>query len=360
MASRLIRGIFRGAHAMRVAKLTIIIGAVLTLGAARADWLSVRQDEFAAWQKAHPNVDAEIAALKVKSERLVARHPMKNAESPPVIFRVRGAITELWDAPEAPRMIVIPAGEYTMGSPGTEPGRNANEGPQHRVRITYPLAVSTFIITRDEFAAFAVDTKRPDPETGKVLDPTGKWNDVKGASWHNPGFPQTGTDPASYLGWQDAQDYVVWLSRKTGKTYRLLSEAEWEYAARAGTTTARYWGDDISRDNANYGADHTYLPFAQGRDRWLYTSPAGSFPPNAFGLYDMLGNGWERLEDCWNPDYIGAPTDGSPRLTGDCDLRAGRGGSWATPPSDVRVAFRGRDGKSNHYANGVFRVARQL
>jgi formylglycine-generating enzyme required for sulfatase activity len=289
-------------------------------------WLASRQSEFKVWQAAHPG---GVAAKR------------------------------LWDAPEAPRMTIVPAGEFIMGSAEGEPDRRQEEGPQHRVRIAHPFAVGTYQVTRDEYAAFVADTNHPDPESCYARDASGNAGELKGANWHNPGFAQSERDPAVCVSWEDARDYVTWLSQKTGKTYRLLSEAEFEYAARAGTQTVRYWGNGIGRGNANYG-DDSDKPFAQGLDRWEYTSPGGSFPPNAFGLYDMQGNAWQRLDDCWNPTFDGAPADGSSWQTGDCTRRTGHGGGFDSQPSYLRSAFRGSVPGNSHHADGGFRVARDL
>ena len=155
------------------------------------------------------------------------------------------------------------------------------------------------------------------------------------------------------VNWDDAQAYVKWLSRMTGKKYRLLSEAEWEYAARAGTTTAYYWGDEIGKNNANCH---------RCGSQWdnLKTSPVGSFKPNLFGLYDMAGNVWQWVHDCDHADYKGAPTDGLAWTTGDCGRRIVRGGSWGYFPVDPRSAYRyGDNADDRNYTTG-FRVARTL
>ncbi|MEM8920512.1 MAG: formylglycine-generating enzyme family protein, partial [Pseudomonadota bacterium] len=169
-----------------------------------------------------------------------------------------------------------------------------------------------------------------------------------------------GSRPVINVDWNDAQAYVRWLSRKTGKTYRLLSEAEWEYSARAGTTTAYWWGDRASHDYANYGKDQCCSGLASGRDEWVNTAPVGRFPANAFGLYDMHGNVWEWTQDCWNGSYSGAPTNGSAWISGDCSRRVLRGGSWYLYPRLLRSASRFRSTTSvPSYVVG-FRVARTL
>ena len=183
-----------------------------------------------------------------------------------------------------------------------------------------------------------------------------------------PGFAQSGSHPAVCLSWGDAKAYVAWLTRKTGKTYRLLTQAEWEYAARAGTTSRYFFGDD-DRDLWRYGngADQTAKskiagsenwPFAPCSDGYAYTAPAGSFLPNAFGLYDVHGNAGQWLEDCYHDSYVGAPSDGSAWTSGDCRNRVLRGGSWT--PISPRAAFRGRSFPHDRYNNFGFRLARTL
>ena len=168
------------------------------------------------------------------------------------------------------------------------------------------------------------------------------------------------------MNWNEAQAYVHWLSRKTDQGYRLPSEAEWEYAARAGTTTARYWGEspDQACDNANV-ADLTakqqsklIFHIHNCRDGYLNTAPAGNFRANEFGLHDLLGNVWEWVEDCWNNGYSGAPSDGRAWTTGKCSRRVLRGGSWGNWPGGVRAAARSRNSsRFRGYVIG-FRIAR--
>ena len=185
--------------------------------------------------------------------------------------------------------------------------------------------------------------------------------------WRNPGYAQEDPHPVACVSWEDAKAYVVWLSGRTGKAYRLLTEAEWEYAARAGTTTRRFWGDDGDQSCAYAnGADQTtkaqvpgwnYL-IANCNDRYAYTAPVGSYRANAFGLYDMLGNVGEWMEDCWNENYNSAPTDGRDWTAGNCSQRVLRGGSWSFNPQFLRAAYRFRLTSANRYFYVGFRVAR--
>jgi formylglycine-generating enzyme required for sulfatase activity len=162
-----------------------------------------------------------------------------------------------------------------------------------------------------------------------------------------------GTTPVTNVTWDDAQQYVAWFSKMTGKPYRLLTEAEWEYAARAGTTTAYSWGDEIGKGNANCNGCGSAWDNRE-------SSPVGSFKPNTFGLYDMAGNVWQWGQDCYHGDYNGAPTDGSAWTTGDCSVRVLRGGSWYVNPRNLRSADRGRNATDFRSTNLGFRVGRTL
>jgi formylglycine-generating enzyme required for sulfatase activity len=263
------------------------------------------------------------------------------------------SIVTFHDCAGCPEMVVIPAGSFIMGSPADEPGFFMIEGPQRRVSIRQ-FAAGKFDVTRGEWAAFVLATKRFTP-AGCAWSPSYKGE--ADASWQHLGFAQDATHPVVCVSWDDAQEYVRWLTQRTGRTYRLLTEAEWEYAARAGTTTPYPWGSAASHENANYGLDKCCgTGLASGRDRWVYTSPVGSFPPNAFGLYDMHGNVLQWVQDCFAPSYDGLPADGSAfetvlqlKLTGDlsemsgtnsCAYRMLRGGDWGDPPAMIRSAFR--------------------
>jgi formylglycine-generating enzyme required for sulfatase activity len=237
-------------------------------------------------------------------------------------------------AKDCPEMIVIPAGTLMMGSPDTEPGRQSNESPQHKVTFPKPFAVSKFDVTYEEWDACAANGDCP-----RNSDNT--WG--------------RGRRPAILVSWDDAKLYVEWLSRVTGKTYRLLSEAEWEYAARAGTRTAYYWGDEIGTGNAHCGG------CGGSQEDALRTVPVGSYKPNQFGLYDMAGNVRQWVEDCVHTSYEGAPADGSAWMkNGDCGSHVVRGGSWRTDPRILRAANRNSFSTDVRIANLGVRVARSL
>ena len=257
------------------------------------------------------------------------------------------------DCLDCPEMVVIPAGSFMMGSPKSEPGRYDEEGPQRQVSIR-EFAAGKFDVTRGQWAAFVKSTNR-ETRTGCAWSGRSESKPDATASWCDLGFPQDDNHPVVCVTWNDAQEYVHWLSQKTGHKYRLLTEAEWEYAARSGTTTPYPWGSTASHEYANYGADN-WGGFASGRDRWVNTSPVGSFPPNKFGLYDMHGNVLQWVQDCFAPSYAGQPADGSPyeaivqlKMVGDlsdmngnnsCSYRMLRGGDWGDPPRQIRSAFR--------------------
>ncbi|MEJ0069403.1 MAG: SUMF1/EgtB/PvdO family nonheme iron enzyme [Pseudomonadota bacterium] len=204
------------------------------------------------------------------------------------------------------------------------------------VKIGKRFALGRFPVTRLEFASFV-------RSTGYRV----------GADWVEAGFDQSDRDPVVEINWLDAQAYVYWLSQRTHQAYRLPSEAEWEYAARAGGTTVFWWGADES-------AASTYANYEGVADGFGNTSPVGSFKPNRFGLFDMAGNVWQWTADCYNADYRAAPADGSPWLAGDCTSRVVRGGSWYDSRSALRTANRIGSQVVDHDNNVGFRVARPL
>ncbi len=297
------------------------------------------------------------AALREAASALPAPVDPPRSREPGEVFR---------DCPTCPEMVIVPGGEFLMGSDRRDDESEDDERPRHRVTLDR-FALGVHEVTRDEYAAFVAATDRGAGDRCYAFDGDDEGLDWRSeASWRSPGYPQTGDHPAVCVNWEDAQAYARWLSAETGKTYRLPSEAEWEYAARAGTTTRRHWGDDPD-DGCAYanGADRT---FAARVDNWtaadctdgvVWTSPVGAYRPNAFGLHDVLGNAWEWVEDCWHDDYDGAPRDGSSWTRGgDCGRRVIRGGSWFFDPRYLRSATRlGLDAGRRDALLG-FRVAR--
>jgi formylglycine-generating enzyme required for sulfatase activity len=230
---------------------------------------------------------------------------------------------------EGPQMVVIPAGSFVMGSPESEPGRGPDEGPQHEVRIAEPFALGVCAVTFNDYDRFCEATDRPEV-------PDQRWG--------------RGGRPVINVTWDDAQAYCAWLTEQTGRAYRLPSEAEWEYACRAGTTTAFHTGDSLNRRQAKY-TDGLWGPFSSGE-----TEPVGSFPANGFRLRDMHGNVMEWCQDAWHGNYQGAPTDGSAWEAGGEGARVMRGGAWNVPQKYSRSANRQNSAPGSRLKTVGFRV----
>lgn len=279
-------------------------------------------------QMEHAGLVQLLASLRVHlngagTEPLHSAAPIQPVLKPGQTFR-----DPLQSGGEGPLLTVIPAGRFLMGSPESEPGRDDDEGPQHEIHFAKPFALSVYAVTFSEYERFCAATGRKTPAD----------ND-----WERE------NRPVINVSWRHAQAYCGWLNEQTGQSYRLPSEAEWEYACRAGTQTPFYTGKMINSDQANFGEKHNK------------TLPVGSFPSNKFGLYDMHGNVWEWAQDCWHENYRGAPNDGSAWLEangGNCDRRVVRGGSWRDVPQNLRSALRDRfnSGVARNYLG--FRIAR--
>ena len=260
-----------------------------------------------------PNGQSPVNPIQNGAVTTADPYPAK----PFVLFR-----DTLKDGTPGPEMVSLPGGSFQMGSPRTEAGRDDDEGPQHRVSLQ-PFAISRTEVSFADYDRFAAATGRRKPDDRQ-------WG--------------RGTQPVINVDWQDAKAYAQWLSQQTGKNYRLPTEAEWEYAARAGTTTAFWTGNCIDTDKANYDGtiDYAGCGAKTGKDRQR-TVPVGSLPANPWGLYEMAGNVWEWTEDCWHDNYQNAPTDGSAWSNdagGDCARRVLRGGSWFSIPLYLRSANR--------------------
>jgi formylglycine-generating enzyme required for sulfatase activity len=270
---------------------------------------------------------------------------------------------EFKECPECPEMVGIPAGQFAMGSPSKEAGRFDSEGPQHYVTVK-AFALGKYDVSTEEFLRFLRETGYQPAPCNPILNET----------WRSPGrglaYPPTDVMPLKWpaicLDWKDANAYVAWINRKVRAArnvsgskgpYRLPSEAEWEYAARGGTTTSRWWGNEPGSSKANCNGCGS---------KWDYSvlSDVDSFAPNPFGLYGMLGNAWQWTADCWHPSYAGAPKDGRAWTSPDCDKHVVRGGSWDNVPIFVRSAARTgavNDGAEYDYSElAGFRLARDL
>jgi formylglycine-generating enzyme required for sulfatase activity len=252
----------------------------------------------------------------------VVRAPSRSVGGPGSVFR---------DCANCPEMVVIPAGSFQMGD--LSGGGAANEKPVHGVTISRSFAVGKFEVTFSEWDACV----------------------SSGGCSHRPDDRGWGRDrrPVIYVSWDDAQSYIKWISAKTGKGYRLLSESEWEYVARAGSTTEYPWGSEVGSNRANCSGCGSSWDGTQ-------TAPVGSFSSNRFGLHDTVGNVWEWVGDCWNWSYAGAPSDGSAQTGGDCSRRVLRGGSWSIGPRYVRSADRDGARSAGRGSDFGFRLARTL
>jgi len=257
-----------------------------------------------------------------------------------------------------PEMVVIPTGKFIMGSPPNEPGRFIDEGPTHQVTLSHPFAVSRYEISFAQYDQFVTSTQHARPSDKG-------WGDL---FWGRKNMA------VFNVSWHDAVAYTRWLSAQTGKNYRLLSESEWEYAARAGKTTAFSSGACITKDQANFHAGYAYsdCPITE-----LYRGKmlaVGQFLPNEWGLHDVHGNAFEWTLDCWHENYFGAPNDATAWLEqtnqedeliqeaaeADCNQRVLRGGSWSGRPRDIRFAQRAKNTSGFSSIFIGFRVAREI
>jgi formylglycine-generating enzyme required for sulfatase activity len=288
-------------------------------------WQSVEKQPNEAGYRDYLNQYPQGIFASLAQRRLLAyQTPTPPTPPQPIVTETR--------QPYEPEMVSIPAGSFRMGD--IQGGGDDDEKPVHTVQIK-SFSMSKYEITQAQWRA--VMGKKPSHYKGNDLP-------VENASWH------------------DVQEFIQKLNAKTGKQYRLPSEAEWEYAARAKTTTKYWWGNEASHDYANYGTDICCAGHIEGKDQWKNTSPVGSFSANAFGLHDMHGNVWEWVQDCWHGDYKNAPTDGSvwgEANNGDCSRRVFRGGDWDGKPRNLRSAYRSGSSPDNTVNNQGFRLARE-
>jgi formylglycine-generating enzyme required for sulfatase activity/DNA-binding winged helix-turn-helix (wHTH) protein len=298
--------------------------------------------------------------------RLTRLAPPSNAAAAPKTGESQPRPT-FRDCDLCPEMAVLPEGFFLMGSPPDEEGRSLAEGPQRVVRFATPFAIGRFEVTIDEFAAFVDETGYQAATHCLVYAFDVDQLVLRPHTFRNPPYKVSGSHPAACVSWDDAKAYMAWLARKTGKPYRLPSESEWEYAARAGTTIPFSFG---MIDPATV-CQHAKTSDASTRFPWRHAgcdsgwghgaAPVGKHRPNAWGLYDMLGNLWEWVEDCWHGSFVDAPVDGSAwTKNGDCAQRVSRGGSWANRPRAVRVAARIAYAASAASSNRGYRVALTL
>jgi len=267
------------------------------------------------------------------------------------------------DCPTCPLMKTLPPGRFAQGAAANDEGAATLERPQHMVTIAYSFGIGVNEVTVGEFREFAEATGY---HATSCATYDGVWAERAGFNWQNVGYTQTATHPVACVSWRDVRDYAAWLSKKAGQNYRLPSESEWEYGARAGSGAAQSWTDSAAACASANVADQRAAQHYPGwtvdpcSDGYVNTAPVGTFRPNAFGLYDMLGNVAEWVRDCWHDDYQGAPTDGSAWLRAGCAERGLRGGSWFTNPARVSVSARNRF-DDRYRSNSVgFRLVREI
>ncbi|MBL8628694.1 MAG: formylglycine-generating enzyme family protein [Rhodospirillaceae bacterium] len=281
------------------------------------------------------------------------------------------------DCPTCPEIVVVPAGKFMMGTPGgaEEVDDDTGETPQIAITIEKAYGLGKTEVTTTQFTEFV-------NQSGHKIEPgcrlwNNRWLFDPKSDWRGAGMMRTPrpNSPAICVSWSDAQAYAAWLSKKTGKKYRLPSESEWEYAARAGTTAPRYFGVNsfegvsisLACENANVydvSAQTEYplpYPYARCKDNAADLAPVGSYKPNAFGLYDMIGNVSEWVEDCYTASYWGrAPDQRAWTWAGGCEARGVRGGSWISRPADARSAKRDKAPTDTRTSYIGFRVARDM
>jgi formylglycine-generating enzyme required for sulfatase activity len=273
------------------------------------------------------------------------------------------------DCADCPDMVALPAGHFMMGSPATELGHQDVEGVPRDVVIRKRFAIGKFKVTVDQFARFVAETSATVSDQCRVIvafdrdEPV--W-DAAEASFRHPGFDTAGSHPAVCVSWYDAQAYANWLQRRTGRPYRLLTESEWEYAARAGTTTRYSFGDDETKlcayaRFADLGSRFGWHDGCRSETIAYGTTPVGSLRPNPWGIFDMHGNAWEWVQDCWTPNAAQIPTNGSAFMRPNgCEEAVIRGGSFASGSRRVRSATRAAAPTARHNYNDGFRVALPL
>lgn len=285
----------------------------------------------------------------------------------------QGALIQ--DCPDCPALVAIPAGHFVMGVRPEEVEaddvplmQQQAELPLHGVTVRDGFAMGQTEVTRGQFAAFVAETGYQ--ALGCLINNGKIWLNDRNKSWRDPGFSQDDEHPVVCVSHADATAYVEWLSRKTGKRYRLPSETEWEYAARAGTMLVHPWGDKAplacayakiaDRSHAARFSQKTAAMFFPCETGYAFTAPVAHYQANEFGLFDMYGNAREIVADCWNPNYWGKPLGTAARSTGTCETAVARGGGWYDAPPNIRPARRFREDRAQRRADQGFRVVKEL
>lgn len=315
-----------------------------------------------------PGLSSACRGVSVHFAALSSRTAQKLSQAEECGLKPKDAFKECENCPE---MVTVGAGEVLIGSSHSDIESGlaaANEGPQHKATIKQPFAVGRFEVTRDQYAAFVAGSGYKGSNRCYTFEHNSP-QERTDRSFLTPGYAQDGNHPAVCVSWADAEAYVEWLSQTTGKSYRLLSEAEFEYVARAGSASRYSFGNDPGEickfaNGADQSAKTAGLPadapYMNCTDGFPFTAPVGSFAPNNFGLHDLIGNVWEWTEDCFYDDYATARPDGAARLDGACSTRTVRGGDWFSTETSLRPAVRAKANADAHYDDIGFRVARTL
>ena len=271
------------------------------------------------------------------------------------------------DCAACPEMVVVPPGSVTPGASSETAAQKGLEDPPHTVGIRRAIGVGKYEVTKGQYARFVQDSGHA-PDSGCFVWNGSRYLQDASRDWRNPGFAQQDNEPVVCVNWNDAKAYSEWLTKRTGEGYRLPTEEEWEYAARAGSQGSRPWGDkpqracryaNVADASAKRGVAGTVKwKFHECDDRHAHTAPVGSYPPNAFGLYDMLGNAWEWTEDCWSDENGGVTFDDPDWLNNVCSQRVLRGGGWVDSPAFVSYDFRFFIGSRDRDYYAGFRVVR--
>lgn len=276
------------------------------------------------------------------------------------------------DCATCPELVVVPAGTFQMGTPRSQVANNeTGEAPPVPMTIPKAFLLGRYEVTRAEFEEYARAKNFEPVGLCRVWNKTkGRYDDDRNRTWRKPGVPEQPlpNHPISCVNWFESKDYIAWLAAKTGKPYRLPTEAEWEYAARAGSSGVTPWGPDVS--GCKYANIYDITTMRKTPQAWTHIAcvdgfadmaPVGSLRPNAFGLYDMIGNVWEWAEDCATKSHVGRPPNGAAWVwEGGCKRVIQRGGGWFTSPERARPGYHGDATAADRFDFGGFRVARNL
>ena len=254
-----------------------------------------------------------------------------------------------------PEMVVVPAGEFMMGG-YIDYGYGERDGPARNITISKPFLLSRYEVTIADFSRFVEESGHVSEGICNIYTDDTSWHLSPEVNWENPGFPQGEDHPVLCVSWNDVQSYIAWLNARTGKAFRLPSEAEWEYAAFLGGVGGN--ADLVTHQTANIGKTECCGGKSEGPDKWVYTAPVGSFKLDQLGLADQRGNVWEWQEDCYQADYVGAPSDGKARMNcDDLSKRAVRGGSYGDASDYQSRKYRLPGNKAEGYFTVGFRLA---